>query len=180
MAKKILFTIAVVAFLTTSVRAIDPVNPRKFDAFWPYEYIAVPICVIPIVIDVGYFVQLDDCGGRKIKLVQVACDTIGKSNTDNFPCYKDCETIKLRANFEVKLGANIINKAAWWGDGSAYYESPGPGIIPDVVPGDGAWHERKVCVNAWNVKVWSAPMGDEISIARLEITVKPNTGPVWP
>jgi len=40
MVKKILFTIAVVAFLTASVQAVDPGKyKQKFDGMWPFEYI---------------------------------------------------------------------------------------------------------------------------------------------
>jgi len=178
MVKKILFTIAVVAFLTASVQAVDPGKyQQKFDGMWPYEYIYVPVCTIPILIDIGYFVQLEKCGDYKIKLKQVSCDTIGQSTTTDFPCYLDCEEIKARANFEAKLGGNIVNKAGIWGDGDVYYEAA-EGLNPDVIPGDGAWHTRKVCVKAWDVKIWeSEGQGDEMKIADLEITVKPNAEP---
>ncbi|MFZ2145607.1 MAG: hypothetical protein WAV28_00185 [Sedimentisphaerales bacterium] len=181
MVKKILFTIAVVAFLTASVQAVDPgVYQKKYDGMWPYEYIAIPVCTIPILIDIGYFVQLEACGDYKIKLVQVPCGDIGKSATGDFPCYLDCETIKVRANFEVKLGGNIVNKASIWGDGSVYYSSIDSDVYPDIVPGDGAWYTRKVCVTAWDIKIWNAGgQGDEMQLAQLEITAKPTQTPSW-
>lgn len=184
MIKKILITIAVVAFLTASVQAIDPGYTKKYDSFWPYDYVSVPICLIPVVIDVGYFVQLKDCPDYKIKLTQVPCASIGKGSGD-FPCYDGCVDIKVRSNFLVKLGANIKNKASFWGDGSAYWASPGEGITPDEVPaGPGpsdGWHVRKPCVKAWVVKIWEAPgPADEVTFAHLEITVKPAGGPFYP
>jgi hypothetical protein len=180
MVKKTLFAIAVVAFLAGSVQAVDPGQYKiKDDDMWPYEYIFVEICTIPILMDVGYFVQLEKCGDYKIKLKQVPCGDIGKSATGDFPCYDDCETIKVRANFEVKLGGNIVNKVSWWGDGDVYYGDCGEGCVPDVVPGDGNWHTRKVCVKAWDIKIWEAGAAqgqDEYHVADLEITVKPTQG----
>ncbi len=188
MVKKILFTIAVVAFLTASVQAVDPgVYQKKFDGMWPYEYIYVPVCSIPVLMDVGYFVQLEKCGDYKIKLKQVACDSInddvefGKSTTGDFPCYLDCEEIKVRANFEAKLGGKVENKVSWFDDGDekVYYEAASR-LVPDVIPGDGNWHTRKVCIKAWDIKIWEAgSQGNEIRVADLWITVKPNVIGGW-
>ncbi len=184
MVKKILFTIAVVAFLTASVQAVEPGDyQKKYDGMWPYEYIFVEICSIPILIDVGYFVQLDDCGDYKIKLQQVTCSTIDKDNTTDFPCYDGCVSIKVRANFEVKMGGDVdeSNSPNWWkdGDNDVYYGDPGEGLNPSVVPGDGEWHTRKVCVMAWDIAIWDAANAqgeDEYHVADLLITVKPTQG----
>jgi len=181
MIKKILFTIAVVAFLTASVQAIDPGATQKWDGMWPYEYLAVPVCTIPVLMDVGYFVQVKDCGDRKIKMKQVTCESIGKA-ADTFPCYDGCTNFEVRANFEAKLGGKLINKVKWFDDGddSVYYASTGEGISPDIVPGTGVWFTRKVCVKAWNIQIWNAgAQGDELQVASLQITVKPTQAPWW-
>jgi len=180
MVKKILFTIAVVAFLTASVQAVDPgKNMQKFDGMWPYEYIYVPVCSIPVYMDVGYFVQLEKCGDYKIKLKQIPCDKepYPKSTTGDFPCYEDCEEIKVRANFDAKLSGKVVNKVDWWpaDKEQVYYEAVDEGDIADVIPGDGEWHKRKVCIKAWDIAIWDAPnQGDEIKVADLWITVKPD------
>jgi hypothetical protein len=187
MVKKILFTIAVVAFLTASVQAVDPGKyQQKFDGQWPFEYIFVEVCSIPILIDVGYFVQLEKCGDYKIKLKQVPCGDIGKSTTGDFPCYEDCEDIKVRANFEVKMGGEVDESISpsWWkdGDNKVVYGDCGQGCSPDIVPGDGAWHTRKVCVRAWDIKIWNAAGAqgqNEYHVADLLITVKPTQEPWW-
>jgi len=183
MVKKILFTIAVVAFLAASVQAVDPGKyQKKFDGMWPYEYIFVPVCSIPVLMDVGYFVQLEKCGDYKIKLKQVPCDDgndpYPKSVTKDFPCYRDCESIKIRANFEAKLGGKVENKVSWFDDGDekVYYEAEA-GLVPDVIPGDGGWHVRKVCIKAWDIKIWQSgadQQDNEVRVADLWITVKPN------
>lgn len=187
MVKKILFTIAVVAFLTASVQAIDPgKDNRKFDGQWPFEYIFVEVCTMPILIDVGYFVQMDKCGDYKIKLKQVPCGTIGKNATKDFPCYEDCESIKVRANFEVKMGGEVDETISpkWWTDGDwkVVYGDCGEGCAPDIVPGDGKWYTKKVCVRAWDIKIWEAGNAqgqDEYHVADLMVTVKPTQGEWW-
>lgn len=187
MVKKILFTIAVVAFLTASVQAVDPGKYKeKFDGQWPFEYIFVEVCTIPILIDVGYFVQMEKCGDYKIKLKQVPCGDIGKSATTDFPCYEDCESIKVRANFEVKMGGEVDETISpkWWtdGDNKVVYGDCGEGCAPDIVPGDGEWYEKKVCVRAWDIKIWNASNAqgqDEYHVADLMITVKPTQGEWW-
>jgi len=182
MLKKILFTIAVVAFLTASTQAQNPGEGTKFDGMWPYEYIYVPVCSVPIFMDVGYFVQLKDCGDYKIKLKQVACDSVnddvafGKDTLKDFPCYLDCEEIKVRANFNAKLSGKVVDEVDWFKDGdtSVYYLAA-PGLVPNVILGDGAWHTRKVCVKAWDIKIWEAgTQDDEKRVATLWITVKPD------
>ena len=187
MVKKIIFTILVVAFLTASVQAVDPGKyKQKYDGYWPFEYIFVEVCSIPILIDVGYFVQLEKCGDYKIKLKQVPCGDIGKSATKDFPCYDDCTSIKVRANFEVKMGGDVdeTNSPSWWksGDNDVYYGDCGEGCAPDIVPSDGNWHEKKVCVKAWDIKIWNASNAqgeNEYHVADLLITVKPTQGESW-
>lgn len=184
MVKKILFTIAVVAFLAGSVQAVDPGDSSiKDDGTWPYEYIFVDICTIPIKIDVGYFVQLEDCGDYKIQLQQVECESIDRNNTKDFPCYDGCVLIEIRANFQVQMGGDVDETISpqWWkdGDNDVYYGDCGQGCAPSIVEGDGEWHEKKVCVKAWDIKIWDAAgqQGEnEFHVADLVVTVKPTQG----
>ena len=186
MVKKILFTIAVVAFLTASVQAVDPGKyKQKYDGMWPYEYIYMPVCTMPVLMDVGYFVQVTNCKDRKIKLKQVPCDDgkdpHQKDPIKDFPCYRDCDEIKIRANFEAKLGGKIINEVSWFKDGDAkvYYEAA-EGLDPYVIPGDGKEHKRKICIKAWDIKIWNAgTQGDKIKVADLHVTVKPTLDEWW-
>jgi hypothetical protein len=168
MVKKTLLAVALVAFLATVVQAADP--SIKEDDSWPGHWVwdTQDICTMPIYMDVGMFVQVEKCNERKIELKQVDCGSIGKGGGD-YPCYKDCDVVKVRANFEVKLGTSLTKSTgspidSW----SAYYEGG------DVVAGDGAYHGMTVCVSAWKTKIWNAAPGDKVPVGDLTITVKPN------
>jgi len=113
---------------------------------------------------VGSFVHIEGCNEKKIKLIQVDCGDIGKGSGD-FPCYKGCERIRIRANCEVKLGLQkeetgyVLNK---W---KAYFtEEP-------FVDASSGWNEIEICVVAWKAKLYEkAP----VKIGELIITVKPR------
>ncbi len=62
------------------------------------QYKPIDICTFPVSMEVGNFIQLKECHKRKIKLVQVDCESIGKDGGD-FPCYKGSDVIEVRANF---------------------------------------------------------------------------------
>ena len=166
MVKRSLIAIAVVALLATSVQAVDP--NLKYDDHWPYEYIAIDLCVMPVYMDVGMYVQLKECEKKSIILKQVDCAEIGKGSGD-YPCYVDCETFDIRANFEVKLGTKLTKASPTvitnW---EAYYDGD------TTVPGDGNYYTRTVCVKAWKTEIWKAAPGDKVPVGTLAVTVKPN------
>ena len=167
MVKKCLIAIALLAFLTTTVQAGDDAeNPWKFDDHWPWVYLELEICQIPVYMDVGMYVDLKDCGKKSIVLKQVSCDTIGKGSGD-FPCYKGCTTVQIRANFEVKLGTKLYKIGDVIKDWAAT-------LSTDIVPGDGNYHDIEVCVTAWKAQIWKAAPGDKVLVGEVAITVKPN------
>ncbi|TKJ34297.1 MAG: hypothetical protein CEE38_18515 [Planctomycetes bacterium B3_Pla] len=184
MIKRTLIAIAVVALLATSTQALGPdphtgtfdkqssikVNIMEMDIGWPFEYKALDLCAIPVYMHVGYFVQVFECHKRKIKLQQVDCGDIGQGSGD-WPCYLDCEDVKIRANFEVKLGLKKEKNAA--GDDiidkwDTYFDGG------DVVAGDGDWHTVTVCVKAWKARLQKHSPGQEVQVGTLYVTVKPN------
>ena len=167
MVKKCLIAIALLAFLTTTVQAGDDAeNPWKFDDHWPWVYLELEICQIPVYMDVGMYVDLKDCGKKSIVLKQVSCDTIGKGSGD-FPCYKGCTTVQIRANFEVKLGTKLYKI----GDVNKDWAVT---LSTDIVPGDGNYHDSEECVTAWKAQIWKAAPGDKVLVGEVAITVKPN------
>jgi hypothetical protein len=168
MVKRSLIAIAVLAILATSVQALDYDDNGKIkrDGSWPTVYVALDLCTMPVVMDVGMYVQIFECEKRIIKLVQVDCADIG---SDKFPCYLDCEEFDIRANFTAVLGTKLTKaEGSPIKDWEAYYDGE------DTVPGDGVYYKRTVCVKAWDTEIWTAGPGDEVAVGSLTITVKPN------
>jgi hypothetical protein len=184
MVKKTLIAMAAVVLLSTVAQAAlqeyyfgkDNNKFIKVDGKqttrWPTEYKALTVCSIPVKMSLGMWVEVHKCGdsSKKIVLEQVDCGDIGRGSGD-FPCYSDCVSFDVRANFDVKMGGNLNKNDAgnkvidsWdW-----YYEGD------DVVPGDGAYHTVTACVKAWKAKLWNGTPGDEVKLGTLDITAKPN------
>jgi hypothetical protein len=167
MSKKCIIAIAVVALLAASVQAVS----IKRDHDWPWTYKALDICKIPVYMDVGHYVEIEDCDKKEIHLKQVDCETIGKGSGD-FPCYTDCEKFNARANFPAVFGANLDKNAgdvALLADTSVYWTGD-----VNTIAGDGNWHELEICIDAWKAQLWaSGSPGDKIKVGELTITVKP-------
>jgi hypothetical protein len=181
MVKRTLIAIAVVALLASvapaeiEVHYWGPIGDDegvKVDGnddniYWPYQYIALDLCSMPVKMEIGMYVEVQDCNKKAIKLKQVDCSEISKGGGD-FPCYHDCEKFKVRANFDVQLGTRLVKGSAGVIDGwSAYYKGD------SIIPGDGADHEVEVCVKAWKAKLWVGTVGQEVTVGELFITAKP-------
>ena len=176
MVKRMLIAIAVLAFVAASVQALDyPTDPNappdgkiKKDDSWPTEYIAVGLCDIPVLMDVGMYVQIKDCNKRKIILKQVDCGEIGQESK-NFPCYKGCDTeVQVRANFAAVLSAKLSKS-----EGSPIKDWK-PVIDDPLIPGDGEYKKLDVCVEAWKTEIWKAGPGDKVEVGTLHLMVKPQ------
>jgi hypothetical protein len=181
MVKKTLIAIALVAFLASTAPAdieiyywgaIDKDTGVKVDGnekvYWPYEYKALDVCSMPVKMEIGMYVEVQDCTDKKIILKQVDCGDIGKGGGD-FPCYDDCEKFSVRANFDVKLGTRLVKGDAGVIDGwDTYWKTD------NVIPGDGNNHEVEVCVKAWKAQLWKGPVGSEVTVGTLYITAKPD------
>ena len=180
MVKKCLITIAVVALLATTVQAFD--NPMKSEGWpfhWTVTYDELDLCKFDVILEVGYYVQIEDCGDiGPMKLEQVNCDTIeiGGDVQDggDFPCYEGCVEFKARANFAAVFGANFDDENAdkkiiddyelqWEGD---LHEITDSGNYDDG--------ELKLCMVASNVKLWnSGATSDTVKVGEITINVKP-------
>jgi len=176
MVKKCLIAIAFVALLATTVQAA---NPIKHDGTWPWTktYEAIAICTLPVKLEVGHFVQIDKCGDLVMKLKQVECGDIGKGGGD-FPCYgngvdgPECITVKARANFTATFGPSFSGSDVNIIDGKSVYFDGG-----DTIDGDGQWHDLKLCMKAWKVKLWDTggQTSGTVKVGTITITVKPET-----
>lgn len=172
MVKKCLLAIAVVALLAATVQAG---NPMKFEGTWPWTktYESIGICTLPVILEVGHYVQVKDCGADwfQIKLEQVVCDTMGKNNADDFPCYIGCLDFQARANFVATFGADFTGSdPTIITEKSVYYEGSS-----DIGPG-GGWEDLKLCMKAWQVALWgSGQTSGTLKVGTITITVKPQT-----
>ena len=179
MVKKCLIAIAVVALLVTTVQAGSP--SLKKEGTWPWTkiYDSVNICTFNVKLEVGHYVQLKNCTGdhkREMKLEQVECSSIGKSNSGDFPCYEDCVDLEVRANFPATFGASFDRHAGdvtiiggdkyslWWD------------ADRDTIVGDGSWEDLKLCMKAWDVELWnSEQISGWAKVGTITISVKPQS-----
>jgi hypothetical protein len=189
MIKRTLIAIAVVALLATSAHAAlteyydrigndDMVKvDGKETVRWPFEYKALTVCTIPVKMHVGMYVQVKDCKKKELVLSQVDCSDMSDETggavslkSGDYPCYLGCVSFDVRANFDVKMGAefdqegDIITGSNW----ETYYSGD------DFVPGGGDYKTLKVCLAAWKAQIWKVASGDKVSVGDLRITVKPD------
>ena len=186
MVKKSLIAIAVVALIAATAQAgqifdeDDPDVSYKEDGNWPYEYIEVDICTIPVYMDIGYYVSIEDCDKLKITLKQVSCASIDEDD-DDFPCYEGCvrvdgksdkEYFKARANFDAIFGADLDKF-----DDPEVLDKTDIYWVDDLktIDGDGDWHKLTVCITAWKTDIYEAGPDDKVKVGELTINVKPES-----
>jgi hypothetical protein len=186
MLKRTLIAITVVALLgCTAAQALGPDPHTGYDAgsksggikvdrmdmriYWPFEYKALDLCVIPVFMDVGVMVEVFECHKRKIVLKQVECGDIGKSTSADWPCYKDCDNVKVRSNINVVLGLTKAgNDTGVLDKWTAYFKDGA-----NTVTGLAGWTTITVCVDAWRTNIVNSAPGTEIRVGTVTVTVKP-------
>jgi hypothetical protein len=108
--KKALFIVAV-ALISVGAYARDFVTPqgstvdweydgsnseRKAESWnWPATYTAQPICVIPVKMDIGFWIKVNGCKDLVLKLKQVDIHT-----------YKGTVDVSLVCNVNIKLSVS--------------------------------------------------------------------------
>jgi hypothetical protein len=175
MVKKCIIALAVVALMVTVAKADDPAI--KKDGDWPWTYSKIDICKFDVLMEVGHYVQLKECHKRELILEQVSCTDsvedggLGKSEGD-FPCYKGCEDITVRANFPAVFGASL-DKVGGILDKTSLYWKDGVNTINGSGSGD-AWETLTVCLDAWKAKIWQAGTANsKTKVGEIRINVKP-------
>jgi len=180
MLKKCLFAIAVTAMLAVTVQAaVEGVEGdcgvwqyKGHPYPWPVEYKKVEVCRIPIWMEIGFWVELKDCGDEDILLVQVDCEEVGRS-ADDWPCYYGCAKFSIRTNFEAEMDGDVSHSGI-----DMSHKELFNGEEPLVIPGDGDWHDVEACVVAYAFKLWKEqPAGVKEEIGYLKVRVKPTGSP---
>jgi len=126
---------------------------KKCDEDKAWKYKPIDLCKFTVNIDVGHYIQLKECHKRKIELKQVDCREIDKDG-GCFPCYKDSDTFKVRANFPAIFTASIdtsVDDKEMLKDVKLYFEND-----VNSIKGTGEWEELTLCLEAWNVEIWKS------------------------
>ena len=135
------------------------------------QYNPVNLCTFPVSLEVGHFVQIKECNKRNIKLIQVSCESIGRDGND-FPCYKGNDVIEVRANFPAIFNASLSNS-----DGdedmlknvNLYWEN---GV--NTIQGGIGWEKLRLCLEAWDVKIYKSTVVGTIEVGEITIEVRPS------
>jgi len=127
--------------------------------FNPRFYMPDEKCFIPVVMDVGMYVEILDVQNLSIKLKQVEFDT-----------FEGCTEIRVKSNFDLELKCKVKPTGMVPGEYSCSIDNP-------KVPLDLSENVavRKVCVKAEKVKILYAPPGLDVHVADVTITVIPGS-----
>ena len=111
--KKALFAVAAVALLAVTAQA----GTVKLHS-WPCTFTPQVITTIPVLMDVGYWVQVTN-QDAKIKLSQESIHT-----------YRGCTTLHMKTNTKVAVSAEITKNGTVGGDYTATITSGSPVSLP--------------------------------------------------
>ncbi len=151
--KKALFAVAAVALLAVTAQA----GTVKLHS-WPCTFTPQVITTIPVLMDVGYWVQVTN-QDAKIKLSQESIHT-----------YRGCTTLKFRTNTKVAVSAEIAGNGRL-GPDTKYAVTIDSGS-PVPMPGG----EVKVCAEITNADLSGIAGGqNDQQVATVTIKVVPVT-----
>jgi len=155
MLKKSLFAVALVAMLA-GMSLAGEIKVHDWPVSWQYEYQAVT--VIPVTMDIGYWLKIRDQDKLSIHMTQ-----------DAIQQYSGCTTMKVDCNFDVSLKATIAKDAA--GIGGDYSCSVSPNTL---VPGKN--QPVDVCATLKKADLADATAKQTITTAHVTISVAPVPG----
>ena len=150
MLKKSLFVVAAVALLAVAAQAGE-IKQHS----WPTTYVPMEITEIPVVMDVGYWVAIQDQSKLKIKLQQKSIHV-----------YEGCTDMVVKCNFNVTLSCSIAKTGAIGGD---YGCSVNPADI------DAPGGTTTVCATLNKADLGGTPGGtSNVQVATVTIRVVPR------
>jgi hypothetical protein len=116
-------------------------------------------CTIPVVMDVGMYVEILDCQKLSIKLKQVEFDK-----------FEGCTDIRIKSNFDLELMCKVKPTGMVPGEYSCSIDNPK--VRLDLSENVAV---REVCVKAENVKLLYTPPGLDVHVADVTISVIPES-----
>jgi hypothetical protein len=143
----------------------DPPGERSREQYG--DLISIPVVMA------GSVVEVEKPNRKRIMLVPVECGDVGKGGGDQ-PCYKGCERIRIRGNFEAKLGLKKSKIGPVLDKWEAFF------IDDYTVDSSGNWNEIEICIEAWKGRFHEfAPemqlkVGDQVDVGVVTVTVKPG------
>jgi hypothetical protein len=153
MLRKCVIGISLLLLLLLSLQATSEAR-----IFGSLAYAPERVCNIPVVMDVGMYVEILDVQDLSIKLQQVEFDT-----------YEGCTEIRIKSNFDLQLMCKIKPTGIVPGKYSCWIDNP-------KVPLDLSENVavRNVCVKAEKVKILYTAPGSDVHVADVTITVMPG------
>ena len=153
MLRKIVIGISLLLLLPLSLQATS-----KARIFGTLSYAPERICSIPVIMDVGMYVEILDIQNLSIKLQQVGFDT-----------YEGCTEIKIKSNFDLTILCKIKPTGIVPGNYSCWIDNP---KVPIDLSENVA--VRNVCAKAEKVKILYTAPGSDVHVADVTITVIPD------
>ncbi len=150
MPRRSVFAALLVALLATAAPAGEI---RIYE--WPTQFVPQEVAAIPVVMDVGYWMQIVNQNG-KIKLLQTGIRT-----------YEGCLDLQVLCNFNLSLSASILATGAV----SGTYSCSIVGADVDA-PGGIA----RLCARLTNANLGSQPGGSKnVNVAIVTVRVAPRS-----
>jgi hypothetical protein len=192
MVKKSIIAIALMSMLATVSFGADleggdfysSPGQVKIDGLWPatitIDYTPIELCRIPIWIEVGMFIEIENCSNKKIVLKQRECP-----GGQSFPCYKGCTGLTIRANFDATLSLKLyksgdIIKNSWGQDRWKAYFTVDDGATQSStwnIVGDGNPNNVDLCVEAWDANIYDASPNTQEAVGQVAILALPQGTP---
>jgi hypothetical protein len=150
MLKKSLFVVAAVALLAVAAQAGE-IKQHS----WPTTYVPMEIAEIPVVMDVGYWVAIQDQDKLKIKLAQKSIHT-----------YEGCTDMVVKCNFNVTLSCKITPTGAVGGNYSC-------SVSPADINAPGG--TTTLCAKLKKAKLGDQPGGTKnVKVASIKLLAVPR------
>jgi hypothetical protein len=160
MLRKSVIWILLLLLLPSSLQARNRTRQATNRAriFGRLPYAPERVCNVPVIIDVGMYVEILDVEDLSIKLQQVEFET-----------YQGCTEIKIKTNFDLQMLCDIKPTGLLPGKYSCWIDNP-------KVPFDFSERPavRNVCVKAEEVQILHSAPGLDVHVADVTITVMPE------